>query len=72
MTKFLFKFKKPYFWPFLAYFPNFGGKKVFPQNRVAMHNFLRVSGTMPKFREIQFQENTQTDVRGQGWTEPIS
>ena len=29
MTKFFFKFKKPYFWSFLAHFPNFGGKKSF-------------------------------------------
>ena len=52
MTKFFFKFKKPYFWPLLAYFPNILGKKGFPENRVAMHNFLSVSGIMPKFREI--------------------
>ena len=26
MTNFFFKFKKPYFWPFLAHFPNFWGK----------------------------------------------
>ena len=29
MTKFFFKFKKPYFWSFLAHFPNFRGKKSF-------------------------------------------
>ena len=52
MTKFFFKFKKPYFLPFLAHFPSFWGKKVFPRNRVTMHNFLRIPGTMPKFREI--------------------
>ena len=39
MTKFFFKFKKSYFWPFLVNFPNFGGKKLISQNRVFMHNF---------------------------------
>ena len=29
MTKFFFKFKKPYFWPFLANFPILGAKKFF-------------------------------------------
>ena len=29
MTKFFFKFKKTYFWSFLAHFPNFWGKKSF-------------------------------------------
>ena len=48
MTNFFFKFKKPYFWPTS---PIFGAKKVFPPNRVVMHNFLKVSGTIPKFRE---------------------
>ena len=31
-----------------------------------MHNFIRDSGTMPKF-----QENTQIDVRREGWKDPI-
>ena len=42
-------FNFPYFWPTS---PIFGAKIVFPQNQVVMHNFLKVSGTMPKFREI--------------------
>ena len=50
MTKLFFKFKKLYFWQFQAHFPNFWGKNVFPRNRDVMHNFLRVSGTMSKFR----------------------
>ena len=29
MTKFFFKSKKPYFWPFLAHFPDFLRKKGF-------------------------------------------
>ena len=41
---------------FLTYFfsisPILGAKKVFPKNQAVMHNFIRVSGTMLKFREI--------------------
>ena len=39
-----------------------------------MHILLRVSGTMQNSEKskIQFQENTQADVRRQGWTDPIS
>ena len=29
MTEFLFKLEKPYFWSFLAHFPNIWGKKSF-------------------------------------------
>ena len=54
MTKFFFKFKKSYFWPFLAHLPNFWGKKSFSTKfSCYAHNFFKVSGTMPKFREIQ-------------------
>ena len=45
MTKFFFKFKKPYFWPIS---PIFEAKIVFPKIGAVMHNFIRVSGTMPK------------------------
>ena len=48
MTKFFFKFKKLYFRPIS---PILGTKEVFLRNRVVMHDFLRVSGTTPKFRE---------------------
>ena len=52
MTKFFFKFTKNLIFDlFLAHFPNFG-VKVFPKNRAVMHNFIRISGTMPKFREM--------------------
>ena len=47
MTKFFFKLKKSYFWPFLAHFPYFWAKKSFSTK------LSWVSGTMPKFREIQ-------------------
>ena len=35
---------------------------------------LRVSGTIPKFRDlmIRFQENPQVDVRREAWRDPIS
>ena len=49
VTKFFFKFKNPYFWHIS---PMFGAKKVFPKNQAVIQNFIRVSGTMPKFREI--------------------
>ena len=52
MTKFFFKFTKNLIFDlFLAHFPNFG-VKVVPKNRAVMHNFIRISGTMPKFREM--------------------
>ena len=49
ITKFLFKFKKL----FLAHFHNFWNKKkVFPKIHAITHNFfIRVSSSMPKFRE---------------------
>ena len=34
-------------------FPQFlGAKNIFPQNRVVMHNLIRVSGTMPKLEKF--------------------
>ena len=34
-------------------FPQFlGAKNAFPQNRVVMHNLIRVSGTMPKLEKF--------------------
>ena len=71
MTKFFFKFKKPYF---LGHFLNFRGK-VIPKSGSVMHNLEWVSTTMTKFRKklmIQFQEKSQTDNRTEGWREPIS
>ena len=37
---------------FLAHFLNLGTKKNFLKNRAVMHNFISVSGTMAKFRQI--------------------
>ena len=49
MTKFFFKFKKHIFGPF----PQFlGQKKFFLKNQVVMHNFIRLSSTLAKSREI--------------------
>ena len=50
MTKFFFKFKKPYFWAISGPFPQFWGKKKFSKKSdSATHNFIRVSSTIPKF-----------------------
>ena len=70
MTKFLFKFKKPNFWPI---FPIFGSKKVFPSNRVitTSYRFLTPSKTQRNLM-TQFEQNNQTDIKRQGWTDPIS
>ena len=54
MTKFFHKFKKPCFGSFLVHFPNFGGKKNFPEKPAVTHNFILVSSTMPKFGKNQW------------------
>ena len=49
MTKFFFKLKKPFF----RLFPKILEQIIFSKNfGPAMHNFIRVFSTMPKFREI--------------------
>ena len=75
MTKFFFKFKKPYFWPFLAHFSNFWGKKSFSTKLSCYTQLPKGFWHQAKIQRnlmIQFQENIQTDVRRQGWTDPIS
>ena len=53
MTNFKKKIKKTYSWSiFLPISQNFGAKKVFLKNPTLSHNFIRVSSTMSKFREI--------------------
>ena len=47
MTNFFFKLNI-----FFPHFPNFWSKNIFPKNWALMHNFIRVSSTMGKFREI--------------------
>ena len=53
MTKFLFKFKKLHCWPIFGPFPQFLEQKKFfsPKSPTVMHNFIRVSRTMPKFKK---------------------
>ena len=70
MTKFFFKFKKPYFWQFLVHFPNFLGKKSFYTKSGCYAQLLTGFWHHAKIQRnitIQFQENAQTDVRGQRW-----
>ena len=44
MTKFFNIFKNPVFGPFLAHFPNFGGKKICLESpALVTHNFIWVS-----------------------------
>ena len=38
-----------YFWPIS---PIFGASKVFPKDLAVTHNFIKVSSTMSKFKEI--------------------
>ena len=73
--KYFFKFKKKnifstYFWPISRIF---GTKLVLPKNLAVMHNFIRASSTMLKFKKkliIQSQENW-TGRRTKGWTDLI-
>ena len=52
MTKFFFSSQNLIFGHFWPISPIFGAKKVFAQIRNNMHNLIRASGTMPKFRGI--------------------
>ena len=75
MTKFFCKLKKNYFWSFVAHFPNFWHKKCFSMKSSWYAQFLKDSWHHAKIKRnlmIQSQENTQMDVRRQGWTDPIS
>ena len=56
-------------------FPNFGGKKSFSTNsgcHAQLHkgfwHHAKIQGNLM----IHFYGNTQTDVRMEGWTDPIS
>ena len=72
MTKFFFKFKKI---PFLAHFTNFRGKKSFSTKSSCYVQHLKDFWHHAKIQRNlmnHFQGNTQTDVRRQGWTDPIS
>ena len=69
MTKFFFKFKKPYFWPFLANFPILGAKKFFHEIYAQLLKGFWQYAKIQRNLMIQIPENTQTDVRRQRWTE---
>ena len=71
MTKFFFKFKNPIFGPF----PQFLVQKSFSTKSSCYAQLLKSFYHHTKIQRnlmIQFQENTQTDVRRQEWTDPIS
>ena len=72
MAKFFFEFKKLQFWPI---FPILGAKKLYPklwlyhiQPFKGFYQHAKVQGNLM----IQFYENTQTDDRSEGWTDPFS
>ena len=72
MAKFFFKFKKTYFWPIS---PIFGAKIFFSMKSSYYAQLLKGFWHLAKIQQnlmIQFQENTQTDLRRQGWTNTFS
>ena len=73
MTKFYFKFKKPYFWPVC---PIIGGKKSFPKKiwlcQAQPDKGFQHHAKIQRNRMIQFQEDILTDGRMEGRTDPIS
>ena len=52
-----------YFWPTS---PILGGKKCFPK-KSGMHNLIRFSITMPKFKETYSSNSSRTIQRTAGW-----
>ena len=66
MTKFSINSKNPIFGLFLVHFPNFGGKKLFPENLSTLHTtsyrFLAPWQNLEKIM-TQFKENPQADRR---------
>ena len=69
---FLFKFKKHYFWLIPRFLEQ---KKFFPKTLAlpctTCKGFLHIAKIQKNLKN-QFQENTQTDSRTEGWTNPIS
>ena len=58
ITNFFFKFKKSYSWPIFGPFPQFWGQKKFSNiTGSVMHYLIKVSSTMPKFRETQWSHS---------------
>ena len=76
MTKFLLKFKKPYSWPIFGSIPQLlEQKKVFSKNcscYTQLHEGSKCHVKIQRNLMIQSQENSQTDVRMEGQTDPIS
>ena len=71
VTKFFFKFKIL----FLVHFPNFGGKNSFSKKsgcHAQLSKGFQHPSKIQRNLMIKFQENTQTDVRREGWTNHIS
>ena len=57
--------QKPYFWPI---FQTVGANKVFSKNSSSVtHNFIRVSSTMQKLREIWWSNFKKTSGQTTGW-----
>ena len=75
-NKFLIKFKKSYSRLFLAHFSNFQGQKKFSQKIRLCHAQLdkgfENNVEIQRNLMTQFQENTSTDSRMEGQTDPIS
>ena len=62
MTKFFFKFKKPYFWSFLAHFPNFRGKKSFSTKSSCDARFLTAVNWYLKVKDIEYNVGLTKDL----------
>ena len=76
MTKFFNIFKKPCFWPFLTYFPNFLGNIFFLENPslspttsygflASCQNSEKTNNTIPE----NARTDGRTDRRTDGWTD---
>ena len=76
MTKFFFKFTKPYFWLFLGHISQCFGQKSFSKKlgcHAQFHMGFWHHAKIQRNLMIQFQESTQTDIRREGMmTDPIS
>ena len=77
MTKFVNKLKKPFFGPFFVHFPNFWGKKPFPENlalsRTTPNGFLAPCQNLEKNNDKipKKRPDRRKDGRTEGRTDPI-
>ena len=70
MTKIIFKFKKPYFWPVFGSFFHFCRvKNIFPKN-LARISLIRFSSTMLRLKETWWSNSKES--RMEGGTDPTS